>query len=277
MYIDHLMSDVCASHADGVKNEVNEWVENATKGLIKDLVSFFNPDTRIVLVNALYFKGIWESIFDKSETKDRDFHLLNGEKVSVPFMTSEYGGSAEAFYGCFDGFKIVKLPYQKGEDGRQFSMYIFLPMEGDGLQKLIQQLESNHWFLDQLSKLKQVILAALYIPKFKFSFEFEPSEPIQELGLIRPFSPLGEFTEMSSCPKSEDFCISRIIQKCYIEVNEEGTEAAAATERDDMGCSLFDNPPPKPTFVADHPFIFMIREESSGAVLFTGAVINPTL
>ncbi|XP_059637118.1 serpin-ZX-like [Cornus florida] len=137
--------------ADEVKDEVNTWAENATKGLIKDLVSNLPGDTIIVLANALYFKGSWEKKFYASQTRDTDFHLLNGEKVSAPFMTS----MNYQFFGSFDGFKLVNIPYQKGKDGRQFSMSIFLPNERDGLQGLIQQFESNNWFLHHLSELRK--------------------------------------------------------------------------------------------------------------------------
>ncbi|XP_059635597.1 serpin-Z10-like [Cornus florida] len=239
--------------ADEVKDEINTWAENETKGLIKDLVSHLSSDLRIVLANALYFKGSWERKFDVSRTRNRDFHLLNGEKVSVPFMTSAYS----QYFGSFDGFKLVKIPYQEGEDGRQFSMYIYLPNERDGLQNLVQELESNHWFLHNLSNLRLVQLSPFLIPKFKFTYDFDSEAIIKSLGLTRPFEPRGELTEISS------------------EVNEEGMEAAAATMMGLCGCSRYSVPPPKPTFVADHPFVFMIMEETSGAVLFTGAVINP--
>ncbi|XP_059635598.1 serpin-ZX-like [Cornus florida] len=248
--------------ADEVKDEINRWAENETKGLIEDLVSRLSGDLRIVLANALSFKGTWERMFDVSRTRNRDFHQLDGEKVSVPFMTSAYS----QFFGSFDGFKLVKIPYQKGEDGRQFSMYIFLPNERDGLQNLVQELESNHWFLHQLSNLRKVQLSAFLIPKFKFSYDFESEAIIKGLGLTRPFEPRGELTEISTCSDNKFLHFSKVIQNCYIEVNEEGTEAAAATITGLTGCSRYSVPPPKPTFVADHPFVFMIMEETSDSL-----------
>ncbi|XP_059623401.1 serpin-ZXA-like [Cornus florida] len=201
--------------------------------------------------------------------RDRDFHLLNGEKVSTPFMTS----MNYQFFGSFDGFKLVKIPYQKGEDGRQFSMSIFLPNERDGLQSLIQQFESNNWFLHHLSELRKVELDAFWIPKFKFPHKMDAKKTIKELGLTRPFKYHEELTVISN---TKGLVFSEIFQTCYIEVNEEGTEAAAAAYMGKLLCRS-GYMAPKPTFVADHPFIFMSREESFGVVLFTGAVINPLL
>ncbi|GKU97429.1 hypothetical protein SLEP1_g10574 [Rubroshorea leprosula] len=260
-----------ARKADEVVDEVNAWVERSTEGLIKQLIpgSSLDKETVLILANALYFKGSWDQRFDPSRTKQRDFHLLNGEIVQAPFMTSK--GNEEHFYGSFGGYKILQLPYQSGGDSRKFSMYMFLPDEKDGLPNLIQRFNSDPGFFNQPFRLRKEKLNNLWIPRFKFSFEFEASETMKEMGLELPFLKFGaELTEMVDSPISNKLYISNIFHKSYIEVNEEGTEATASTALSIMSFSL-------KWFVAEHPFMFMIREETSGLVFFSGAVLNPLL
>ncbi|KAF8405091.1 hypothetical protein HHK36_009989 [Tetracentron sinense] len=261
--------------ANEVRDEVNTWAENATNGLIKDLLppGCLDSDTTLVLANGLYFKGTWNHKFDESRTQDRDFYLLNGETVPVPFMTRK--PNQKHLFRSFDGFKILKLPYKNGEDKRQFSMYFFLPDERDGLQNLLAKFSSNTRFLEQhLDHFSEEKLADFWIPKFKISFGFEASETMKELGLNLPFMKnVGELTEMvDSHLISKELYVSQIFHKACIEVNEEGTEAAAST------ATIFGRFASRPqTFVADHPFLFLIREELSRIVFFTGAVLNPLL
>ncbi|XP_059630175.1 serpin-ZXA-like [Cornus florida] len=269
--------NLAAAGSTGATEEVNSWVEKTTKGLIKNIIPehSLDQDTMIVLANALYFKGAWNSKFDASMTEDGDFHLLSGETVSVPLMTTSY--SEYHFYGSFDGVKLVKMPYQKGEGSSQFSMYIFLPSERNGLQNLIETVEvADGIMLHQLSShLKEVKLDEFWIPKFKFSYGLEASNYFKELGLTKPFQRLGEFKGMSDSVYSEELFVSGVLHKSSVEANEEGTVAAAATTFGFVGCARF--PPSKPSFVADHPFMFVIREEISGTLLFIGAVLNPSL
>lgn len=255
---------------------INSWAEKATKGLITKLLPYdsVNYDTALVLANALYFKGKWDKKFDASRTQARNFHLLNGQIVQAPFMTTDSFLGRYHLYKCFDGFKVLQIPYQSGQDPRKFSMYFFLPDAKDGLLNLIQKLKSNPDLLYTKFELTEDKLTDFWIPKFKFSFGFEASDTMKKMGLEQIFNP-GELTEMLNIPDlaNRKLFVASIFHKSYIEVNEEGTEAAAST------AVLFELQCARryPSFVADHPFIFMIREERHGIVFFVGAVLNPLL
>ncbi|KAK2992319.1 hypothetical protein RJ640_020312 [Escallonia rubra] len=262
--------------ADQATHEINSWAENATKGLIRTMIppGALNRETMIVLANALYFKGAWACKFDSSMTQDKDFHLLNGKRVSVPFMTSDLRKTRYA-YGMFDGFQVLKIPYQAGQSLMKYSMYFILPNEKEGLQNLIEKFNADPGLFDQQFHLRTKKLAELRIPKFKFSHEFSASKFMTELGLTLPFEPVKELTGIVDSPHGDVLFISAILHKACIEIDEEGTEAAAVTRSVMCGCARGYVPPPPPTFVADHPFMFLIKEETSGAMLFAGALLNP--
>ncbi|XP_011021086.1 PREDICTED: serpin-ZX-like [Populus euphratica] len=260
------------NEANQVLNDINSWVETETRGIIKNLLpsKCLGDDTALVLANALYFKGTWDRKFDASKTKYNDFHLLGGQIVQVPFMTSKR--YQRHLYGCFDGYKILQIPYQNDQDTRQFSMYFFLPEVTDGLHSLIQVFKSSPELYTMQFKLREEDLPEFWIPRFKFSFKFEASKSMKELGLELPFKAVGELSEMVDSAKS--LFLSNVFHASCIEVNEEGTEAAASTAPRLIRQSRRLNPP---SFVADHPFLFLIREEKSGMTFFIGAVINPLL
>lgn len=246
--------------------EVNSWAEKETRGLIKDLLprGTVGSYTRIILANALYFKGAWDQNFNESRTNMFDFYLLDGRSVKAPFMTSW----KRQFVRALDGFKVLKLPYKQGRDHiRRYSMYVFLPNARDGLPALVERACSESGFLDRYLP-KDGEVGEFYIPKFKISSGFDAYELVKTLG----FCP-GSLTEMVT---GEDLFVSTILHKSFIEVNEQGTEAAAATACVAMfGCAP---PPPviqKIDFVADHPFLFLIREEVTGTVMFIGHVLHP--
>ncbi|KAI9100250.1 hypothetical protein K1719_024468 [Acacia pycnantha] len=180
----------------------------------------------------------------------------------------------EYYYNSFENHKVLTIPYQSGSNPLKFAMYFFLPHEKDGLPNLIHTLNSNPRFLNQRFELRRKEILEFWIPRFKFSFNLEATEDMKELGLTLPFTP-GELTEVSDSSYSHKLYVSNILQKTFVEVNEEGTKAAASTAALLVPTSF--RPMPKPSFVADHPFIFMIREETSMAVFFIGAVLNPLL
>ncbi|KAE9458518.1 hypothetical protein C3L33_09566, partial [Rhododendron williamsianum] len=253
-----------------VTNEVNQWAEKETNGLIKEVLPSDSVDdsTRLVFANALYFKGAWTEKFDASKTEDQEFHLLNGSSVQAPFMTSK----KKQLVSAFDGFKVLRLPYKQGEDKRRFSMYFFLPDAKDGLSALMEKVSSESGFLDRHLPYQREIVGEFWIPKFKFSFGFEASKVMKGLGLVLPFSGGEGLIEMVDSP-SVGLYISSIFHKACIEVNEEGTEAAAAS-----ACVMTWDcyvEPQVVDFVADHPFLFVIREDMTGVVLFIGQVLNP--
>jgi len=255
-----------------VSNEVNQWAEKETNGLIKEVLPSGSVDasTRLIFANALYFKGAWTEKFDASKTKDQDFHLLNGSSVQVPFMTSK----KKQLVSAFDGFKVLGLLYKQGEDKRRFSMYFVLPNAKDGLSTLVEKVSSESGFLDRHLPYQQVEVGEFRIPKFKISFGFEASKVLKGLGLVLPFSGGEGLTEMvDDSTVGRNLYVSSIFHKSFIEVNEEGTEAAAASAGvvKLRGLSMTE----KIDFVADHPFLFVIREDMTGVVLFIGQVLNP--
>jgi serpin B len=252
-----------------VTNEVNLWAERETNGLIKELLPLGSVDnlTRLIFANALYFKGEWNDNFDASDTNAYDFHLLNGNSVKVDFMTSE----KKQFIRDFDDFKVLGLPYKQGEDKRQFTMYFFLPNAKDGLPTLLEKLASESELLDNKLPLDKVEVGDFRIPKFNISFGLETSDMLKELGVVLPFTN-GGLTKMVN--STQNLCISKIIHKSFIDVNEEGTEAVAATASDAFASSGMGFPT-RLDFVADHPFLFMIREELTETIIFVGQVLNP--
>ncbi|XP_047088698.1 serpin-Z2B-like [Lolium rigidum] len=251
--------------------QVNSWVEKATKGLIKDILPEGSVDntTRLVLGNALYFKGDWHEKFDASKTKDDMFHLLDGSSVQTPYIST----TNKQYILSTDNLKILKLPYHQGGDKRQFSMYILLPKARDGFGSLAKRLSTEPSLIESLLPTKKVEVGQFKLPKFKISFGFDASDLIKGLGLQLPFSPGADLSEMVDPPVAHNLYISSIHHKSFVEVNEEGTEAAAATSTQVSFRSL----PPKIDFIADHPFIFLIREDINGVVLFVGHVVNPVL
>ncbi|KAI9125402.1 hypothetical protein K1719_004018 [Acacia pycnantha] len=248
-----------------VTQQINSWVEENTNGLVKNAFHecSLGVSDRFVFVNALHFKGSWLKKFESSKTKDYEFHLLCGSSVEVPFMTSK----KRQLIRAYDGFKVLSLPCEHG-----FTMYIFLPDSHYGLASLVEKVGSHQSsFLE--NHLPQTLqeVGHLRIPKFKFSYDVMASNQLKELGLTLPFAG-GELTEIADSIDGETLSVSNIFQKAFIEVDEEGREAEPGTTKYLIKIS---NPPSKIDFVADHPFLFLIRAEVSGAVLFVGQVLNP--
>eukprot|EP01018_Ginkgo_biloba_P024080 Gb_00302 [translate_table: standard] len=248
--------------ANASREEVNKWAAHETKGKIQEVLPDGSVDasTRLILANALYFKGKWEEPFKSSDTTESCFYLLNGGSVQVPTMTT----SEKQFITRVDDYKILRLPYSQGGDGRSFAMYIILPNERNGLSNLEKKMDLN--FLQ--TELRLVDVGLFKLPRFKISFGFELPEILKEMGLVLPFSEgAADFSGMADSP----LYISNAFHKAFTEVNEEGTEAAAGTVIALAQCAY-----PVEDFVADHPFMFVIKEDESGVVLFVGHVVNPS-
>ncbi|XP_057760863.1 serpin-ZX-like [Arachis stenosperma] len=268
------------TNTDEVAKEINSWAERETKGVIKN---FIDPSsiqsTELIMANTLYFKGLWwdSDTFRKKYTWDGDFHLLDGSgSVKIPFMDGSHRRSAIAHH--YQDFKVLSLDYKEGSSEdvprRRYTMHIFLPDEINGLPALVEKVFSDSASLESMLPFSYVDLGKLKIPRFKLSFKVEASPMLKEMGLMLPFmeEALTEIVEERAVS------ISKIIQKCTIEVNEEGTKAAAATTMmipPTGGAAPRMNKPPPFDFIADHPFLFLIREQYSGTVLFVGQVLNP--
>lgn len=252
--------------ADEVVKDVNLWAEKQTNGLIKEVVSggAFDSSTMLIFANTLYFKGVWIERFDMSKTKNFDFHLGNDNIVTVPFMTS----TEDQLVSVYHDFRVLGLPYVHGEDKRSFKMYIFLPNEKNGLRTLLKKMGSQSDFLECHIPSKKVKIGRFFIPKFKFSLGFEVTTTLKDLGLVLPFEGGNGLTEMVETLIG----VSSFYQKSFVEVNKEGTEAAAVTLGSFTFVSIDDD---EVDFVADHPFVFMIRDDISRVVLFMGQLIDP--
>ena len=250
---------------------INEWVQQKTEDKIKDLLSrdAISGSTKLVLTNAIYFKGDWQAQFDKAQTKDEEFHLSSERKVIAPLM------HREDRFNYFNGgtFQALEIPYKSTE----LSMIVFLPNEVSGLPALEASLTamSMRQWLGQLRPASKVILT---VPKFKMTHEFLLGDTLIAMGMPLAFRDgSADFTGMTGDTHRRLF-ISAVIHKAYIDVNEEGTEAAAATAVV-MGGATAMAPGFRPqpiVFRADHPFFFVIRDNPSGGILFMGRVTDPT-
>ena len=246
---------------------INDWVAQATDDKIKDLLQpgVLSSRTRLVLTNAIYFKGTWQTQFDPAQTKEEAFHLSAAKHAKAPMMHREGG------FNYFDGgtFQALEIPYKSVE----MSMIILLPKEVGGLLALEQSLtapNAKQW-LGQLRSVPKVILT---LPKFKMTRQFELKGTLGLMGMTLAFDAHADFSGMTG---KREFFISDVIHKAYVDVNEEGTEAAAATAvvmRTRL--ARMQPPPAPPVFRADHPFIFLIRDHRSGGILFMGRVADPT-
>lgn len=247
------------------RETINRWVEAKTRDKIKELIkpAILTDLTRLVLTNAIYFKGKWMSQFKKEMTRPEPFELMSGEKIEVPMMNQ----TRELNYSEDETAQILEMPYE----GNQLSMVIFLPKEKKGVKDL-ESLLGAETFKDWVSALhKQDVIVSL--PKFKMTFEFFLNEALKALGMTDAFdTELADFSGMT--PDPVGLYISEVIHKAFVDVNEEGTEAAAATAvvMVRMTAAL---PDPKPVFRADHPFIFIIRVQNSDSILFIGRVMDP--
>jgi len=256
------------SSREAVRNAINQWVEKQTDNKIQNLIGpgVLTPATRLVLTNAIYFKGTWLNTFENASTQNEEFHTSAAQFVMAPLMHRT--GS----YSYFDGgtFQALELPYEGGD----LSMDVLLPKSNDGLPALEESF-TNAAIGDWLEKLQPVDKVILTFPRFTMTQEFELSSALSAMGMPQAFGSSADFSGMTGKP---DFTISAAIHKAYIDVNEQGTEAAAATSiimRATAARVPFPEPPPV-VFRADHPFLFLIRDNKSGAILFLGRVTDPT-
>ncbi|KAK1669706.1 hypothetical protein QYE76_057865 [Lolium multiflorum] len=273
---------------DVSRHSINQWFSAATAGVIKDFLpsGSVSAATRCILANALYFKGVWDTKFDAQLTEPRTFHLPANREVLVPFMSSRLS----QYIACCPDWKVLKLPYACGGHDesrrRQFAMYIYLPNQQNGLQSMVQKLAASPELLKQVDMdlLTKVLVGDFRVPKFTISYKAEATGLLQGLGLHLPFDhQAADFSEMLEPTNTADhrgFVVSNVYHQSFVEVNEEGTEAAAATMFGcyGSGCSSVVRPPvPVVDFVADHPFMYLIKEELTGVVVFAGQVVNPSL
>lgn len=250
---------------------MNKWTEDSTHGKIANILpaGAVSNTTRMILANAIYFKAAWETPFYENSTYARDFHLPNGTTIQVPTMQS----AGDQYVKSFPAFKALRLPYKFTDATRSFSMFVLLPHERDSLSAMEASLNA-HSIVEDLALLSHKIpMRRFQLPKFKVSFGVEISETLKSLGLTLPFSEEADLSAMTET--EEPLQVNSVRHKAFVEVNETGTEAAGATTVEIVLMCL-----PAYTedsdFVADHPFMFLIKEESSNTILFTGRVVDPS-
>jgi serpin B len=250
---------------EAARKTINDWVEKQTAEKIKELIKkgLLDRSTALVLTNAIYMKADWLSKFKKHETRDEPFFAAGGKELKVPTMhqTARFG------YAEADNLQVLEMAYA----GERLSMVVLLPREKDGLGGLEQglKLESLVNWLAQLKPHKVQVL----LPKFKSTREFSLNDVLRSLGMAKAFTP-GE-ADFSGMNGKRNLYISAVVHKAFVAVDEEGTEAAAATG---VAMALTAAPMPEQIieFRADHPFVFLIRDLQTGAILFMGRVTDPS-
>lgn len=239
---------------------INDWVSQNTQGKIPSIFDPpLPPDLRLVLLDAIYFKGTWETPFDKKLTRDQPFTLRGGQAVPHPRMSRK----GRMNYLESTGFQAVILPYQSG----QVSLCVFLPK--GNLESFIMELTPENW--EQWMARFRSREGTLELPRFKLENKYELNEELAALGMPRAFSRQAEFGGISDGP----LFISKMVQKTFVEVNEEGTEAAAATGIAVMPSLVRREPEPPFTMIVDRPFYVAIRDNQTGAILFHGVIEDP--
>ena len=247
--------------APGALTTINKWASDNTAGKIPEVLNEISVDAVMFIMNALYFKGDWSYQFDKSETLDRPFYPDGGSSVSVSTMSSEVG--AKVVFGS--DYKAVEMPYGR----TNFTMIVIVP-EGT-LAEFYPSLDSQEWNsissgFDGTEEFGKLIVR---MPKFKFSYEKYLNDQLQAMGMIDAFMPFqANLSEISD----QSIYVSFVKQNTFVEVDEEGTEAAAVTT---IGIELTSMPPQPTQFIIDKPFVFAIRERTTNTLLFIGQIVNP--
>jgi serpin B len=242
---------------------INQWVDTNTNGKIQKIVGDqIDPITVLFLINAIYFKGTWQKEFDPSKTREGPFHLANGDEKQVPMMRQQ------RWYPYYreENFQAISLAYGDG----QMSMYIFLPDRESDLNIFLENLNAESWenWMSQFHEQD----VSLVMPKFKLEYGKTLNDPLKALGMGVAFDPeLADFSRMASL-EFGNLYIEKVVHKTFVEVNEEGTEAAAATS---VEVGVKSVPPPPISFSVDRPFFFAIRDNETKTVLFMGIVVEP--
>nr|AXY94718.1 serpin [Habrobracon hebetor] len=256
-YYDFVLSKLDFSKAEHAAGEINSWVEKKTNGKIKDLMSpnDLNGNIKMVLVNAIYFKGSWKYPFSVDATCQKDFHVSRDVVKKVPMMTLK-----EHFrHGDLPGVKarFLEMPYSD----ENLSMVVILPDEIDGLSEVEKNFNWDEFLKAEHSSRE----TRLELPKFKIECKIDLNQILRSMGFVDMFENTANFSGIADMPLQ----VSKVVQKAFIEVNEEGTEAAAATQvRMMMRCM----PLPPDEFNVDRPFMIVIRHKPSDIPLFAGSV-----
>ena len=245
---------------------INDWVKEKTHDKIDNIVNKLSPELALILINAVYFNGKWETPFDAEMTEDGDFHLLDGGTLTVPLMRRW----DEFSYYEDEGLQAVSLPYGEDSKGRM-SMYVILPSEGRDYGEFLGTLSEANWeaWMDMFDDRE----GELALPRFKVEYEKELNDALKAMGMEPAFR--GGLADAFADLGGEDAFISKVLQKTYIDVNEEGTEAAAVTKVEMEATAVMPDTEPF-TMRVDRPFFFAIRDNQTGAILFMGSIVDPS-
>ena len=263
------------NNPSGAAQTINQWVSQQTQGHITQLFSSgdFNKLTRLVLTNAVYFQGSWATAFDPTLTQNAGFTLASGSQVQVPMM---HNTSGDYGYMDSDGFQVLDMPYAGG----RFSMDIILPDSGGSASALnVGQLPADlAGWLSNFTALNPQQQVEVSLPKFSLDIGSQLATPLQNLGMTDAFNPGTATTNFPGItnPLVTPLYISTVVQQATIDVDESGTVATAATGAQITSVAIATVPPPLIVFDANHPFLFLIRDDQSGAVLFMGQEMDPT-
>ena len=276
--------------AEAARGRINQWVAEQTRQRITNLLApgTLTPATRLVLTNAIYFKGRWAEAFDQQDTQEADFTRTDGTTAKAMFMATRDAAyryaelwpddtrnelvfdQARFKYELQpnpDGFQLLELPYR----GHTLAMVVVLPKRHDGLAALEDRLT-----VDTLSTWLEALRTQnvqVYLPRFTLETTYDLPPALSAMGMPAAFEP-GGFTGLSEAPEARTLALSAVVHKAFVEVNEEGTEAAAATAVTAVATAARLEPP-IPTFRADRPFLFLIRDSQSDTILFLGRMVNP--
>jgi serpin B len=240
---------------------INNWVNQSTNGKIDKIVDRIEPNTAFILLNAIYFKGNWTEQFPKEATQLRPFTLLDGTQKQHPMMRHQ--DSASFPYYENELFQAVSLPYGEG----RMSMYIFLPNQGVSLKTFYEKLNAENWqqWMNQFNNFDnsggEVLIS---LPRFKLEYAIDLKDALKALGMEIAFTKEANFSGMTSSSVS----IDKIKHKTFVEVNEEGTEAAAVTEVGGVRSGPIE-------MNVNRPFFFAIRDNQTGSILFVGSIVEP--
>lgn len=246
----------------GTVTKINQWASDATNGKIEQVIENLDAAAVMLLMNAVYFKGDWTEQFDVSKTVKDKFTTAAGASIETDFMWNEQSYKALR-HADFDG---VELPYGRGK----YSMIVLKPKAEKTPRQVIEAVGAPGVWKEIIAEASETKLR-LGLPKFKFSYGNQLNQALQSLGMQRPFTEEADFTRIN---KGGNLLISEVKHKSFVDVNEEGTEAAAVTS---VVIELTSMPMPPQEIKLDEPFVFMIREVSSGLILFLGQVNDPTI
>jgi serpin B len=259
-YGSELMKVDYRKNPEDARGRINAWISDKTKEKIPELIpsGALSRDTRLVLANAIYFKAAWLTPFTKAATRDGDFTTSGGKTVKAKMMHEKI----ETRYAETDALQVLDLPYKRGTT----SMIILLPKNKADIGPAERQLDA----IKDLQFRRASVQTTL--PRFKIRYQTDVSQTLAKLGMPLAFSGQADFSGMT---RDDRVAISNVIHEAYVDVNEEGTEAAAATAVV-MRATAMPVQQQVVTFTADHPFAFAIRDNQSGVILFVGRLVDPS-